>query len=149
MITTAKNKDIVRGSFHVMDGLCIFFADESFDIAVAITTLEFVSDPKALIAEMARCVRKPGGRLLFGVLNALSEYNQERKNKAGSPYASATLFSPEQLSRLLEPWGPIQMIAAGFVPRRGGLLALSPVYELAGRLTGSQKGAFIAAKVLL
>jgi len=149
MITIAKNKNIVRSSFHVMDGHHISFADESFDIAAAITTLEFAADTEAMVAEMARCVRKPGGRLLFGVLNALSEYNQERKNEAGSPYASTSLFSPEQLRELLEPWGQIQMILTGFVPRREGLLALAPAYELTGRLAGSQQGAFIAAKVQL
>ena len=149
MITTAKNKNIVRSSFYVMDGHRMSFADKSFDLAAAITTLEFAPDPAIIIAEMVRCVRKPGGNLLFGVLNALSEYNQERKNEAGSPYASANLFSPEQLRGLLEPWGQVQMVIAGFAPRRGGLLALAPVYEFAGRFVKSQKGAFIAAKVQL
>jgi len=149
MVTIAKSKDIVRSTFHVMDGHRMSFADRSFDMAAAMTALEFATDPKVMIAEMARCVRKPGGTLLFGVLNALCEYNRERKNKAGSPYASANLFSPEQLRGFLEPWGRIQMIIAGFVPRREGLLALAPAYELAGRLAGSQQGAFIAAKVQL
>lgn len=149
MVTIAKSKHIVRSSFHVMDGHSIPFADKSFDIAAAMTTLEFAADPKAMIAEMARCVRKPGGELLFGVLNALSEYNQERKNEVGSPYASAALFTPEQLRGLLEPLGQIQMIIVGFVPRHGWLLALAPVFELAGRLVSSQHGAFIAAKVQL
>jgi ubiquinone/menaquinone biosynthesis C-methylase UbiE len=75
MVTIAKNKHIVRSSFHVMDGHRTSFADKSLDIAAAITTLEFAADPGAMIVEMARCVRKPGGKLLFGVLNALSEYN--------------------------------------------------------------------------
>jgi ubiquinone/menaquinone biosynthesis C-methylase UbiE len=69
MIKIAKSKDIARSSFHVMDGHSMSFADNSFDIAVAITTLEFATNPNAMIAEMARCVRKPGGKLLLGVLN--------------------------------------------------------------------------------
>jgi SAM-dependent methyltransferase len=149
MVTIARNKNIARSSFHVMDGHSMSFADNSFDIAVAITTLEFATAPDVMIAEMARCVRKPGGKLLFGVLNALSEYNQKRKNEAGSPYASAALFSPEQLRELLEPLGQMQMIIAGFVPRHGWLLALTPVFELAGRLVNNRHGAFIAAKVQL
>jgi SAM-dependent methyltransferase len=149
MITIARNKNIAHSSFHVMDGQSMPFADNSFDMAVAITTLEFATDPDAMIAEMARCVRKPGGKLLFGVLNALSEYNRKRKNEAGSPYASAALFSPEQLKGLLEPLGQMQMITAGFVPRHTWLLSLAPVFELAGRLANSQHGAFIAAKVQL
>ncbi len=149
MVTIAKSKNIVRSSFHVMDGHSMPFADKSFDIAAAITTLEFTADPEAMIAEMARCVRKSGGELLFGVLNALSEYNQKRKNEAGSPYASANLFSPEQLRELLEPMGQMQMIIAGFVPRHGWLLALTPVFELVGRLVNNRHGAFIAARVQL
>ncbi|MEJ2704735.1 MAG: class I SAM-dependent methyltransferase [Sedimentisphaerales bacterium] len=149
MITIAKSKNIVRSHFQVIDGHCLSFANESFDIAAAITTLEFATDPEGMVAEMARCVRKPGGQMLFGVLNALSRYNQERQNEAGGPYALAKLFSPEQLWGLLEPWGQIQMIIAGFVPRRGGLLTLAPICELAGQLVGSQRGAFIAAKVQL
>jgi SAM-dependent methyltransferase len=149
MVTIAKNKNIARSSFHVMDGHCMSFADNSFDIAAAITILEFATAPYTMIAEMARCVRKPGGKLLFGVLNALSEYNQKRKNKAGSPYASATLFSPEQLLGLLAPLGQVQMIIAGFVPRQGWLFALAPVFELAGRLMKNRHGAFIAAEVQL
>jgi ubiquinone/menaquinone biosynthesis C-methylase UbiE len=149
MITIAKNKDIARSSFHVMDGHSMSFADNSFDVGVAVTALEFATNPDAMIAEIVRCVRKPGGKLLFGVLNALSKYNQKRKNEAASPYASATLFSPEQLKGLLEPLGQLQMIIAGFVPRHRRLLRLAPVFELAGRLANSQDGAFIAAKVQL
>ena len=149
MVTIARNKNIARSSFHLMDGHSMSFADNSFDIAVAITTLEFATNPSAMIAEMARCVRKPGGYLLLGVLNALSEYNQKRQHEAGSPYASAALFSPEQLKGLLEPLDQMQMVIAGFVPRHRWLLPLTPVFELAGRLTDNQQGAFIAAKVQL
>jgi ubiquinone/menaquinone biosynthesis C-methylase UbiE len=149
MVRIAKNKSIAHSSFHVMDGHSMSFTDNSFDIAVAITTLEFAADPEAMIAEMARCVRKPGGKLLFGVLNALSEHNQKRKNEAGSLYSSAALFTPEQLKGLLEPMGQMQMIITGFVPRHGWLLVLAPFFELAGRFVKSQLGAFIAAKVQL
>jgi ubiquinone/menaquinone biosynthesis C-methylase UbiE len=149
MITIAKNKNIAHSSFNVMDGHSMSFANNSFDIAVAITILEFAADPEAMIAEMARCVRKSGGKLMFGVLNALSEYNQERKDETGSPYALANLFSPEKLRALLEPLGQVQMLMAGFVPRHRWLLALAPVFELASRLVNSRCGAFIAAKVQL
>jgi ubiquinone/menaquinone biosynthesis C-methylase UbiE len=149
MVTIARNKNIAHSSFHVMDGHSMSFADNSFNITVAITTLEFAADPEVMIAEMVRCVQKPGGKLLFGVLNTLSEYNRKRKNETGSPYASAALFSPEKLKRLLEPLGQLQMIIAGFVPRHTWLLSLAPVFELAGRLANNQHGAFIAARAQL
>ena len=149
MIKIAKNKNIARSSFHVVDGHRTPFADNTFDIAAAITTLEFAADFEAMIAEMVRCVRRPGGRLLLGVLNALSDYNQERKKSPGSPYALAKLFSPEELRELLKPLGQVQMMIAGFAARQRWLLALAPIFEFVGRLANSQQGAFIAAKVQL
>jgi len=79
----------------------------------------------------------------------LCEYNQKRRNRPGSPYASAKLFSPERLSELLKPLGPVQMMIAGFVPRHRWLLVLAPIFEFVGRLASSQHGAFIAAEVRL
>lgn len=47
-----------------MDAENMAFADDSFDIAVAMFTASVVPDAKKLFAEMARVVR-PGGQLLF------------------------------------------------------------------------------------
>lgn len=47
-----------------MDAEAMAFADDSFDIAVAMFTASVVPDAKRLFAEMARVVR-PGGQLLF------------------------------------------------------------------------------------
>jgi ubiquinone/menaquinone biosynthesis C-methylase UbiE len=149
MIDVAKSKNIAHASFQVADGHSMPFADNSFDIVAAITTLEFATDAEAMIAEMVRCVRKPAGVLLLGVLNALSDYNQERKDKPDSAYASARLFSPEQLRELLEPLGHVQMTIAGFVPRHRWLFAFAPIFEFSSQLVNSQHGAFIAARVEL
>ncbi len=47
------------------------FLTGSFDVTLALTVLEFVSDPYAMLAEMWR-VLQPGGRLVIGVLNTWS-----------------------------------------------------------------------------
>lgn len=47
-----------------MDAESMAFADDSFDIAVAMYTASVVPDAKKLFAEMSRVVR-PGGQLLF------------------------------------------------------------------------------------
>ncbi|RKY12607.1 MAG: hypothetical protein DRP65_00690 [Planctomycetota bacterium] len=124
------------------------FFDNSFDVATAVTTLEFSENPEEIITEMARCV-KPKGRLLFGVLNSLSFYNQKRQNNTESVYAYAQLFSPQQLKNLLEHYGTVRMRIAGFVLRNKWLIWLSPFWESLCRVVGSKKGAFIAAEVQL
>jgi ubiquinone/menaquinone biosynthesis C-methylase UbiE len=149
MITLARKKDMAGATFEVADAERLPFADETFDVAAAITTLEFVGDSPRAVAEMARCVKKRGGTLIVGALNSLSTYNQSRKRRIASMYASARLFSPGDLRRLLEPFGEPTILVAGFVPRRESLLWLSPLMEWIGRLTRTERGAFLAAKVTL
>jgi len=148
MINTANKKNIPHCRFQVADAQSLSFFDNSFDIGAAITTLEFSENPEGIIAEMARCV-KPKGRLLFGVLNSLSSYNQKRQNNAESVYAYGQLFSPKQLKNLLERFGTVKMRIAGFVIRNKWLIWLSPLYEGLCRFIGSRKGAFVAAEVQL
>jgi len=149
MIEVAKKKHIANSQFQVADGENLPFADESFDSAAAITTLEFTANPEKMISEMIRCVKKPGGKLIVGVLNALCSYNQKWKNKSHSVYSSAKLFSPEQVKELLEPFGRPQILVVGFIPQRSWLLWLSPLYEFIGHLISSRRGAFIAARIEL
>lgn len=113
-----------------------------------ILALEFSENPEKIIYELARCV-KPKGRLLFGVLNSLSSYNQKRQNNAESVYVYGQLFSPKQLKNLLERFGTVKMRIAGFVIRSKWLIWLSPLYEGLCRFIGSKKDAFIAAEVQL
>lgn len=148
MIKTAEKKNIPGCRFQIADGRKLPFFDHSFDVAAAITTLEFAEQPKELISEMARCV-KPGGRLLFGVLNSLASYNLKRKRKTQSVYTYAQLFSPEQLKDLLGSFGTVRMQIAGFVPETGWLIRLSPLKEFLCRLLGRKSGAFIVAEVQL
>jgi len=148
MIKTANRKNIPHCHFHVSDGQNLSFFDNSFDVAAAITTLEFSENPEKIISEMARCV-KPKGKLLFGVLNSLSAYNQKRRNNAESVYAYGQLFSPEQLRSLLERFGTVKMRIAGFVVRNKWLIWLSPFWDSLLQIVGSKKGAFIAAEVQL
>ena len=148
MVRIAGTKDIPNCRFHVADGQSLPFFNNSFDAAAAITTLEFAENPQKLISEMARCI-KPGGRLLFGVLNSLSSYNLKRKKKAKSVYASARLFSPDQLKSLLGSFGTVKILIAGFVPQIKWLIWVSPLFEYLCRLMGRNNGAFIAAEVQL
>jgi len=148
MINTALQKGIPNVSFRIADGHLLPFADDSFDLTAAITTLEFVRDTDAVLREMIRCTRK-GGRILVGVLNRLSKVNRQRQASAESPYASARLFSPVELKQLLQPYGRVEITVGGFVPAQSWLIPFAPCFDCIARMFGNQKGAFIAAVLKL
>jgi ubiquinone/menaquinone biosynthesis C-methylase UbiE len=148
MIKTANKKNVPHCHFQVADGQNLSFFDNSFDVAAAITTLEFSENPERIISEMARCV-KSEGKLLFGVLNSLSAYNQKKQNNSNSVYAYGKLFSPRQLKNLLESFGTVKMQIGGFVLRNKWLIWLSPFWEFLYHAVNSKKGEFIAVEVQL
>ena len=149
MIDIAKSKNISGASFQVADGHSLPFADDTFDVTAAITTLEFARDAKAVVREMVRCTRKPAGQLLIGTLNVLARLNRNRKQKPESAYATAQLFSPTQLKLLLEPFGRLTIVTAGFVPKQKLFLPLAPVIDKLGCILHVPYGIFIAAEVRL
>ncbi len=147
MIKIAGQKHIPNSRFEIADGRNLPFEDESFDVAAAITVLEFTTEPEKIISEMVRCVKKRKGLLIIGVLNILSGYNQKRKNKLGSVYSSAHLFSPQQIQNLLGRYGQTRIQITGFLPENERLFWLSSLWEYFGRLLRQKNGAFIAARV--
>lgn len=62
------------------------FADESFDLVVAVTILCFVAEAEATFAEIGRVLR-PGGRLVIGELGRFSTWAMCRRIRGwlGSP----------------------------------------------------------------
>lgn len=149
MIRIARGKNIAGSRFLVADGENIPFADNQFDVATVITALEFTVHPKRVLSEMARCVKKPNGTLVVGMLNMLSPSNQAKRARSGSVYASADLLSPHGVKKLMSQFGQVDVRIVGFVPKAHWLLPLSPVVECLCRFLKSPKGAFIAAKVEL
>jgi ubiquinone/menaquinone biosynthesis C-methylase UbiE len=149
MIEIAQNKRIANSSFQVADGQSLPFGDRSFDVAAAITTLEFVDNAESVLTEMTRCTRKPAGQLLIGVLNGLAGFNRRRSQEAESLYAKARLFSPRQLKQLLEQYGQTRMTTAAFVPSQERFLFLSPLVDTVGRFLHLPYGVFVAAAVRL
>jgi len=148
MINATLQKGIPNVSFHIADGHLLPFADDSFDLTAAITTLEFVRDTEAVLREMIRCTRKPG-QIILGVLNGLSKVNRQRQNRAESSFANARLFSPVELKEFLEPFGQVEITVGGFVPTQSWLIPFAPWFERIAGMLGSQQGAFIAAVLKL
>jgi SAM-dependent methyltransferase len=76
------------------------FADDGFDLAVAVTTLCLVRDPRAVVAEVARVVR-PQGRVLVGELGRWSLWALRRRVRGGR-WLAARFWTRHGLVRLLE-----------------------------------------------
>jgi len=149
MVAFARRKQIAGASFEVADAHELPFGAGRFDVTAAVTTLEFVRQAEAVLREMVRCTRSPGGMVLVGVLNALAAVNIERQDAGQAPYAGARLFSPGEVEALLEPHGRVKVCVAGFVPRRRAVLFLAPLADLLGRVFRSQRGAFIVGRAVM
>jgi SAM-dependent methyltransferase len=89
-------------SYVLGDALALPFGDRSFDLAVFVTTLEFVGDPGRALSEAIR-VARPG--LLLGALNRYSLLAARRKVSGKPPWDQARFFSPHELAGLVRDAG--------------------------------------------
>ena len=84
------------------DARSLPFADDSFDVVVAVTILCFVADAEQAVKEIARVLR-PGGRLVIGELGRTSLWAAKRRLSGwlGSTTWRAALFrTARELKRL-------------------------------------------------
>ena len=86
MLAVAQSLGLARAEFREADATQLPFGDSEFDIAVCQQGLQFVPEPAAAVAEMARVLR-PGGRLGIACWNGLDE----------NPASAAILASAEAL----------------------------------------------------
>lgn len=100
-------------------------ASRSVDLVVLVTTLEFVDDPRAALAESWRVARRG---ILLGVLNRHSRLGRELAGRRDSPWPEATLYTVRELRRLvLDAAGeqrPRLMVRTTLWPRWRGALRL-------------------------
>ncbi|MFQ6051057.1 MAG: class I SAM-dependent methyltransferase [Candidatus Hydrothermarchaeota archaeon] len=95
MLNVAKTKRIKGIRFILGDVNRLPFEDETFDIVIAVTTLEFLEDPGKGIREMRRVLKKDG-RIVLGILNKWSLWTLERKIRSffeESVFKSARFYS--------------------------------------------------------
>jgi ubiquinone/menaquinone biosynthesis C-methylase UbiE len=133
MLAAARAKGISNARFRLADAHELPFENGRFDVAAAITAIEFARDAVVVVREMARCTVTPGGAILVGILNALAGINIERQEADILPYADARFFSPEEVEELLGPYGRVRILVRAF----------APLAERVGRQLGSRHGAFI------
>lgn len=132
MLTIARTRLAVPPV--VGDALALPFRDASFDVVVAITVLEFVTDPAAAVAELAR-VARPGGRLVIGALNTHSPWGLvHHREFTARPWDAACFLSRHELRHLGAPYGVTRLAAALHAPGPfPGLRIVGPALELLGR----------------
>lgn len=88
-------------SYVVGDALAMPFADASFDCVVSFETIEHVTDPRRLVAEIRR-VLKPSGLLVLSSPNRRAFDRRNRCENGGNPYHLHEMEQDELLSLLKE-----------------------------------------------
>ena len=82
------------------------FRDASFENVIAITSIEFTSNPEKAITEAFRLLKKDG-KFIIATLNKDGKYFSFRKNKA--PYKYAKAFNYSSLQNCLSKYGYVEI----------------------------------------
>jgi ubiquinone/menaquinone biosynthesis C-methylase UbiE len=102
MLEKAKKKNPENVHFEQMSVEDMRFKDHAFENIIAIATLEFVDNLDRAFKEIYR-VLKPGGVLIVGCLNELSEMG--RNKEKNEIYRIAHFFKPEEIKEYLSEFG--------------------------------------------
>jgi SAM-dependent methyltransferase len=118
------------------------FADGVFDYALIVTTICFVDDAIAMLAEAQRVLR-PGGELVIGFIDRTSDLGQHYlANQAENVfYREATFYSADEVERLLDDTSFIAPVWAQTLSR-----PLEEIREIEPLLAGRGQGAFVVVK---
>jgi len=126
MLEIARAKglnNVLAGNAESLD-----FPDESFDLVISITALEFIKDPEKAIAEMVRVCKK-GGRVVVGTLGSGSCWASKRTKAARrdpeSVFRDARFYSFSELKRMAEKFGDNVVVkGAVFAPPHNNALCV-------------------------
>jgi SAM-dependent methyltransferase len=110
------------------------FPDQTFDLTVGVTVLEFVADPDAALAELGRVTRH-GGRIVIGALNPHSPWGlANRRPLRAGVWCHARFLEPNALRALGARHGRAALHAALYAPGAfPGLPMFGQVLETLGR----------------
>jgi SAM-dependent methyltransferase len=134
--------DMLAVAAHRLAGCCARAAAEvlpfpaaAFDVTVAVTLLEFVDQPAAVTAELAR-VTHPGGRVIVAALNPRSPWGiANRRRLQSGVWCDARFLTRADLRALGAPHGHTDIRSALFAPDAiPALPVIGPLLEKIGRL---------------
>jgi len=118
------------------------FPGNSFDYALSVTTICFVDDANAMLAEAHR-VLKPGGELVIGFIDRNSEIGQHYQTHQAENvfYREATFYSAAEVEQLLRSAG---FTTPAWVQTLSKMLDETDVIE--PLRSGHGQGAFVVVK---
>jgi len=131
MLAAARKKSADRGiavDWRQADIQTLPYPDASFDLAIAITLLCLVPDPRRAVRELSR-VLAPGGRLVIGDLHRWSLWAAKRRIRGwlGNEFWRGARFWTEGAMRGV-------LMASGLRPGRAQGVVYYPPLGLAARL---------------
>jgi SAM-dependent methyltransferase len=131
LVIAARRTD---ATLLIADAHTLPLSDDTFDVGVAVTLLEFADHPQHIVDELVR-VTRPGGRIAVATLNPNSPWGLAHRHELRHPpWSGACLYTPRQLRALLaphgHPWRHAALYAPGMLP---GFAPLARVAERAGR----------------
>lgn len=148
MLAVARSKGPLARLF-VGDAAALPLAADSFDLVLSVTALEFVAHREQAVDEMWRTLR-PGGRLVVGVLNALSPWAWVRRRESKrqeTPFSHAHFFYPWEFVKLLGRLAPVGWNSSVFVGPNGMGLRWAWALERIGRALFKPFGALLVGRV--
>ncbi len=135
------------------DAVNLSFPDETFDLVVSITALEFIKEPGRAVSEMFRVCKK-GGRVVVGTLGADSSWAskrlQEIKQNPASVFHDAHFYTLTDLRRICAGTGKnLTLAGAVFAPPYDNALSLLAwkIIERPCQLLCPGRGAFLAFRI--
>jgi len=102
MLEQARMKNIPNADFLKADAASLPFEDQRFSVISSVTMFEFVENVDRILDEIDRLL-KPGGYLVAGWLNALSE--TAKSKDSDETFRHACFYTPAEIERLLARFG--------------------------------------------
>lgn len=149
MVAQAQHKHIANSRF-VQGDIRDFHTHERFDIALFITTLEFIPEYEKALFHAANLL-KPGGQIVVGTLNQYSIMGLQRKYWpwASSVYKEAHFFDMWELQRLLGKFGRAQVDGATYALGSSWFLPLADILESIGQSVFPAFGNLLVGSVFI